>query len=948
MQSRKFSVTTDVLKRIITGSGLDEGDKINSEVIPFCTEEDIEKLSSTTVVSPADVNKVLNKFPISIEAGGTGRTDGTVAKADYADTAGVANEIDWSGVKNAPNQFPVEAHFHTDDTLHSLDSSKLLGTIGTKRFPVGNKGDVIISTEDENVVGLYPINITSYVCESAEEVAKCKNSKPSMQDLFLRYSRISHSALTTVPDIVTNPGGYPAAPSELLSWEYKKNENLIYNTTNSASFIGLISPDKYTEYDFDVIVKSSNIDDDTIGVVATFARDASGKEHTLSFLRSCGGSNFTWTCYYDSSQSTSFAIANKSNVIRWGNGATGATPQEAGYVAQNPAHGWNGHPNGTRIYVSRRGNIITASTSQLDETTLVKTSEIKIDLTSDSRLRIFTKPCAMGYCAHSQPHCSWYINSFIDPSQRIYDVETNVIWEYNTTAGEWEKYSTNKTIMDLLVPGRYVYNPVTYKLFYVRETFVELVSDSFKPDTVEYSNKWSQPRNIAISGAVIGTATELDGSKDITIPTTEVKAEYITGTLANNTTGNAATATKLQIARKINTVSFDGTKDITIYDSTKLPLVGGKLTGPINFDGASKQWSNILTSSDGSLIYQNNYSGYSPTLNLKTNDGRVGIGTYQSGLYVTYFNDDNTTNTPENQFIITADQISTTKKVRVTGEIIAPGGVTGNASSATKLATARNFNIAGAVTSNTVAFDGTKNITLSIDTLDASKLTGTASVNTTGNAATATNAVNATNATNATNANVANVSKTLGVGGSTSGMIFNWSGQGGQPSWLWGGNDPANMYVYNPSNFNVSYSNSSNYSNSSGWASGAGYADNLRINGAVVSSNSVSVQIATYNRHEYDQRNDIKNAYFYFDCAGFSKTEGAKIIIQSNVSFSAQFVENIYFNINNTGNVKVAGNHVSTRMNLFVYTGGTYVELKDNVVFYNCQCDDSRCGDDGF
>ena len=34
-------------------------------------------------------------------------------------------------------------------------------------------------------------------------------------------------------------------------------------------------------------------------------------------------------------------------------------------------------------------------------------------------------------------------------------------------------------------------------------------------------------------------------------------------------------------------------------------------------------------------------------------------------------------------------------------------------------------------------------------------------------------------------------------------MTFNWSGQGGQPSWLWGGNDGSNMYVYNPSNFNV-------------------------------------------------------------------------------------------------------------------------------------------------
>ena len=34
-------------------------------------------------------------------------------------------------------------------------------------------------------------------------------------------------------------------------------------------------------------------------------------------------------------------------------------------------------------------------------------------------------------------------------------------------------------------------------------------------------------------------------------------------------------------------------------------------------------------------------------------------------------------------------------------------------------------------------------------------------------------------------------------------MTFNWSGQSGQPTWLWGGNDQRSMYVYNPSNFNV-------------------------------------------------------------------------------------------------------------------------------------------------
>lgn len=36
-------------------------------------------------------------------------------------------------------------------------------------------------------------------------------------------------------------------------------------------------------------------------------------------------------------------------------------------------------------------------------------------------------------------------------------------------------------------------------------------------------------------------------------------------------------------------------------------------------------------------------------------------------------------------------------------------------------------------------------------------------------------------------------------------MRFHWNGQSGQPSWLWGGSDSGDMYVYNPSNFNVNY-----------------------------------------------------------------------------------------------------------------------------------------------
>lgn len=55
----------------------------------------------------------------------------------------------------------------------------------------------------------------------------------------------------------------------------------------------------------------------------------------------------------------------------------------------------------------------------------------------------------------------------------------------------------------------------------------------------------------------------------------------------------------------------------------------------------------------------------------------------------------------------------------------------------------------------------------------------------------------ATSAANATNTQYLNNDSQY--------MRFHWNGQSGQPTWLWGGNDASNMYVYNPSNFSVNY-----------------------------------------------------------------------------------------------------------------------------------------------
>ncbi|WP_278467720.1 hypothetical protein [Stutzerimonas balearica] len=91
-----------------------------------------------------------------------------------------------------------------------------------------------------------------------------------------------------------------------------------------------------------------------------------------------------------------------------------------------------------------------------------------------------------------------------------------------------------------------------------------------------------------ITGTVTGnadTATKLqtartiggvafDGTANINLPGVNAAGNQ-------STTGNAATATKLATARTINGVAFDGSANITVADATKLPLSGGKMTGAL-------------------------------------------------------------------------------------------------------------------------------------------------------------------------------------------------------------------------------------------------------------------------------------------------------------------------------------------------------------------------------
>ncbi len=114
------------------------------------------------------------------------------------------------------------------------------------------------------------------------------------------------------------------------------------------------------------------------------------------------------------------------------------------------------------------------------------------------------------------------------------------------------------------------------------------------------------------TGALTATSFVGDVTGDVT--------GNITGNVTGNTsgssgscTGNSATATSLQTARDINGVSFDGTANITVADSTKLPLAGGTLTGDLLLDN-QKDLRFLEADANGS-----NYVGFQAPANVASN-----------------------------------------------------------------------------------------------------------------------------------------------------------------------------------------------------------------------------------------------------------------------------------------------------------------------------------------
>lgn len=348
----------------------------------------------------------------------------------------------------------------TFDEVPTADSTNPVYSKGIKTL-TDAKQDIINGNNGEllyhNGTNVFsqPLMNEGFVVATTADLETCKNSAPSFEEVFNNWLKFSH--LNGVDN---------AKPEELSAWTYDADINTVVQPLNTESYCGFVSPKSYSSYDIKVRLYSTGDDDDQIGMVAAFATDANGKQHTLSFIRSPWNNTGTykWICKVDhctydmgSTAYNQILLADKTSTItipssaattNWGTSLIGT---------------------GTVIHMTRNGNVFTAACSQFNSSTIDENTRITIDLDqlSDTYpvLNNFKGASSWGYSTLSQPYSMYENINVTDPDGYICDLTSNSVLQFDSKTSTWVKM--NDVIpATTLGAGRLSYNKKTGKLFY--------------------------------------------------------------------------------------------------------------------------------------------------------------------------------------------------------------------------------------------------------------------------------------------------------------------------------------------------------------------------------------------------------------------------------------------------------------------------------------------------
>jgi hypothetical protein len=284
--------------------------------------------------------------------------------------------------------------------------------------------------------------------------------------------------------------------------------------------------------------------------------------------------------------------------------------------------------------------------------------------------------------------------------------------EGNTGAGELYVMNTSGTIT--FGTTNITFSVIAETAVYSAGNGVTLTGTTFSADA---------GTGVTVDGSGINIGQAVETSSDVTFNSVAAALTgNVTGNVSGDVTGNADTATALETARNIGGVSFDGTASIN--------LPGVNTTGNQDTTGnaaTATAWETGRTISltgdvTGSVTGVDGSGNASIATTIAANS--VALGTDTTGDYVStvtsgnYLTGGTTGEGSTPTLNVDATPTNTASKVvaRDASGNFSAGTITaalsGNASTASTLATARNIAVSGAVTGN-ANFDGSGNISIS-------------------------------------------------------------------------------------------------------------------------------------------------------------------------------------------------------------------------------------------
>lgn len=183
----------------------------------------------------------------------------------------------------------------------------------------------------------------------------------------------------------SNPSTNGQVGNESSAWSVS-NGHLQYRF-NSTSWAMLLSTNTFDNFDVTARFTGLDNDNDRMGIIIARIK-VDGKEHTLSAVRNQdkGENDLRWAIIKDYRSADATEISRSKNTdVRNNNGAA-----------------WSAFPEGMLVRVRRQGDIIECWTSEAGESELKASSKYLIDLSKDSRLAVFRRPCSWGLGSFSQ------------------------------------------------------------------------------------------------------------------------------------------------------------------------------------------------------------------------------------------------------------------------------------------------------------------------------------------------------------------------------------------------------------------------------------------------------------------------------------------------------------------------------------------------------------------